>query len=309
MSSLGAALDVVIGLAFTYLLLGILASGMQELVATWMQKRGKDLRKGIATLLAGVDDHGNPSTRLFDQVIGHGLIEDLSAKKLPSYVPARNFALALLEVLRDGSQAPLFSQVENSIAKLPAGTARESLTAFVTHAAGDLDALQRSIERWFDDAMDRLSGVYKRFVRHFTLVCGLIVAIAFNVDSISLARTLWTDPGAREATAAIAQQYVESHKDVASKDIQTMMDEAKQQIVQAPLPIGWTIGPDESGMNAWQIFLHRVFESGGSGLWLVIGWIITALAVSLGAPFWFDSLQGLLRLRNTGPKPARSADS
>ena len=78
--SLGAVLDVIIGLSFTYLLLGILASGAQELVATWMKKRGKDLRNGIARLLAGTDASGKPSTRLFQQVFGHGLIEDLSAK-------------------------------------------------------------------------------------------------------------------------------------------------------------------------------------------------------------------------------------
>src|SRR6516164_5090659 len=166
--SLGAVLDVIIGLSFTYLLLGILASGAQELVATWMKKRGKDLRNGIARLLAGTDASGKPSTRLFQQVFGHGLIEDLSAKKLPSYVPSRNFALALLEALRDGSQAPLFSQIENGVAKLPAGTAREALTALVTEAAGDLDTLQHGIETWFDDAMHRLSGVYKRFSQHFT---------------------------------------------------------------------------------------------------------------------------------------------
>jgi hypothetical protein len=312
--SLGAVLDVIIGLSFTYLLLGILASGAQELVATWMQKRGRDLRKGIARLLAGTDATGKPSTRLFEKVFGHGLIEDLSTKKLPSYIPARNFALALLETLRDGSQAPLFSQIENSVEKLPAGTARESLQALVTEAAGDLDALQHGIETWFNDAMDRLSGVYKRFSQHFTLIFGLVVAVGFNVDSITLAQTLWTDPAAREATAAMAQHYVETHPKSAAKndgsedegdDVRAQINNLKQQV---GLPIGWTRRHGETG-NAWHIFWERIFQSDGSGIWLVIGWVITALAVSLGAPFWFDSLQGLLQLRNSGPKPARTADA
>lgn len=312
--SLGAVLDVIIGLSFTYLLLGILASGAQELVATWMQKRGRDLRNGIARLLAGTDATGKPSTRLFEKVFGHGLIEDLSTKGLPSYIPARNFALALLEALRDGSQAPLFSQIENSIKKLPAGTAKESLQALVTEAAGDLDALQHGIETWFDDAMDRLSGVYKRFSQHFTLIFGLVVAVGFNVDSITLAQTLWTDPAARQATAAMAQRYVEAHQNDslkndgskdATKEVRTQIDALTQQV---GLPIGWTHRPGDSG-NAWHIFWGRVFQSDGSGIWLVIGWVITALAVSLGAPFWFDSLQSLLQLRNSGPKPARTTDA
>src|SRR5262249_33141584 len=123
--SLGAILDVAIGLVFTYLLLGILASGAQELVAGALTLRGKQLRDGTARLLAGVDQDGQPDTRLFDKVFGHSLVEGLSPKKLPSYVPARNFALSLIEGLKDGSQAALFSQVEASIARLPSGPGKE----------------------------------------------------------------------------------------------------------------------------------------------------------------------------------------
>jgi hypothetical protein len=36
---------------------------------------------------------------------------------------------------------------------------------------------------------------------------------------------------------------------------------------------------------------------------MVLGWVITALAISLGAPFWFDLLQKLLRLRSSGQRP------
>ncbi|MGB8190819.1 MAG: hypothetical protein WCF67_02815, partial [Chitinophagaceae bacterium] len=38
--------------------------------------------------------------------------------------------------------------------------------------------------------------------------------------------------------------------------------------------------------------------------WSLLGWIITALAISLGAPFWFDMLNKVMRLRLTGNKPA-----
>ncbi len=297
--SLGAALDVVIGLSFTYLLLGVLASGAQELVATWLSKRAKDLRKGIGRLLA--DSNGKPVTDLFNKVVGHGLIEDLSPKKLPSYVPARNFSLALLEALKDGSQAPLFSQVENTIAKLPPGTARESLTALVTHAAGDLDALRSGIEIWFDDAMDRLSGAYKRFSQYFTLSFGIAVAIAFNVDSITLAKTLWTDPAARQAAGAAAQRYIDTHQDATADDIRAQMQAAKDEM--EALPVGW--GKDATLETAWTRITHPL----RSDIWRIVGWIITGLAVSLGAPFWFDTLKDLLGLRNTGPKPARAAEA
>src|SRR5204863_6715302 len=100
------------------------------------------LRDGLQSLLSGGAVNGKADDTLFRQVFNHGLIANSAANQLPSYVPARNFAVALLETLKDGSQAPLFSQVEATVARLPPGPARDSLTAFVTHAAGDVAALQ-----------------------------------------------------------------------------------------------------------------------------------------------------------------------
>lgn len=99
--------------------------------------------------------------------------------------------------MRDGTGGPLFSHFDRSVARPPAGSAKESLTAFLVRSGRNLDALQHSIETWFDDAMDRLSGAYKRFSQYFTLTFDL--AVAGNVDSISLARTLWTNQDARSA--------------------------------------------------------------------------------------------------------------
>lgn len=42
----------------------------------------------------------------------------------------------------------------------------------------------------------------------------------------------------------------------------------------------------------------------GDTVTAVLGWVLTALMVSLGAPFWFDLLQQLVNRRGAGPKPA-----
>lgn len=41
----------------------------------------------------------------------------------------------------------------------------------------------------------------------------------------------------------------------------------------------------------------------------IIGWLITALAISLGSAFWFDLLNKLIKLRGAGTKPNTSADT
>ncbi|HXP02868.1 MAG TPA: hypothetical protein VN808_02030 [Stellaceae bacterium] len=246
--SLGTVLDVVIGLAFTYLLLGIIASGFQEVWVACSNKRGKELQNGIIDLLAG-----SGPLNLANKVFNHALVFGLSpGTRAPSYVPARNFTLAVLDTLRAGGQGPVFSEIEKTVAALPDGAAKQSLASFITDAAGDLDKLQKSIETWFDDAMDRVSGVYKRYSQIFTLIFGLAAAVIFNVNSVNLAYTLWTNGPLRDAAVKAAQQYDDAaaKQQASPAGQQTTGDPAKAQAqaqkkiedavnVLNQLPIGW----------------------------------------------------------------------
>lgn len=321
--SLGAVIEVMIGLVFTYLLLAVMVSGVLEIVAGKLQWRGKDLRKGIAGLLAGLDKNGKPHSQLFDAVFEHALIKNQPNKGLPSYVPAKNFSLALFEALKKDGSGPLFSRIEQGIAALPSGTARQSLMAFVSEAKGDVDALKKRVETWFDDGMDRVSGDYRRFSAYFTLAFGFLLAVVLNVDSIHLARSLWSDPALRAAVVVSAEKYVQENKDgppAAAADPKATLGKARCELAALGLPIGWRDTeaiekackaggtPDvvQEAKTAFQLFDERLFKKDFSGIWLLLGWTITALAVSFGAPFWFTALQKLLNMRNAGPKPPRS---
>lgn len=44
------------------------------------------------------------------------------------------------------------------------------------------------------------------------------------------------------------------------------------------------------------------------GIYTFFGWLITALAISLGAPFWFDMLNKLISLRSSGKKSDNASD-
>src|SRR5258706_7788839 len=123
--TLSTVLDVAIGLVFVYLLLGLMASALQETVANILNLRGKQLQDAIKRLLSNSSD-GTESI-LFKAVFEHPLVGNLSKAALPSYVPARNFGLALVESLRGNGKMPMFTQVETAIAELPEGPARQAL--------------------------------------------------------------------------------------------------------------------------------------------------------------------------------------
>jgi hypothetical protein len=46
----------------------------------------------------------------------------------------------------------------------------------------------------------------------------------------------------------------------------------------------------------------------GQAFLKALGLLITTFALGFGAPFWFDALGKLARVRNSGPAPARAAD-
>jgi hypothetical protein len=300
--TLTAILDVAIGLIFTYLLLGLIATALQEAVAAALQWRGEELRNGVRALLDGGDG------TLFGKVFGHALVRPPRDKRLPSYVVPKNFSTALTDALLDGSNAPLFSQVEGSVAALPPGPAKQALAALVTQAAGDYTVLKKEIEDWFNSAMDRVSGRYKRRSQIFAIVFGVVVAIAFNVDTINIASTLWKDPQRRAQIVENARAYVDSRQAPATppptaEDDRKQAEAALAQLESLPLPIGWTYlrQPDD---KSWLETIGReAFGTFGTFLSKLIGLLATALAVSLGAPFWFDILKKFLNVRAAGPRP------
>jgi hypothetical protein len=103
----------------------------------------------------------------------------------------------MLDTLRDGSTSATINQVTRTVAALPGGDIKWILSAFIADAAGDLDSLRARTEGWFDDAMDRLSGIYKRFAQYFLLSLGVVIAVSLNVDSVHMAIVLRQQPALR----------------------------------------------------------------------------------------------------------------
>jgi hypothetical protein len=76
----------------------------------------------------------------------------------------------------------------------------------ITGAGDKLDVFQRSVGQWFDAAMDRTSGVYKRWAQRITFWLGFTAALLFNINTFGVIDTLWRDPVARAAVVAQAQE-------------------------------------------------------------------------------------------------------
>ena len=305
-------LDVAIGMIFVYLLLSLICSAANELLEAKLKNRAKDLEAGIRNLLG---DKG-----LADKIYSHDLISGLFSadKGKPSYIPAQTFALALMNTVfpagtTGGAAAGnVLESLRTTVSNLPEGDPaspiKGALLALIDDAQGDVNKLRANIEDWYNAAMDRVSGWYKRRAQVIIVVLGLLIAIALNADSAYIARHLSTDPAMRNSLVSAAQAYAQQQNQAgqngqqASVSAQASFNENLARLEGLGLPIGWSIGGDDPrlqwpGLHFW----HRPFWTDWYNQirfhWL--GWVLTALAVSLGAPFWFDLLNKFVVVRST----------
>jgi hypothetical protein len=122
-------------------------------------------------------------------------------KNLPSYLPGRTFARALFAFLvPDTHGKTAFNEVETAVNALPGNSAlKKSLQNLLANAEGDTEKFRLSIEHWYDDHMDRVSGWYKRRVRWISAGIGAVLILAFNVNAVPIVRTLYSDQALRPA--------------------------------------------------------------------------------------------------------------
>jgi hypothetical protein len=329
---------------FVYLLLSLICSAANEMIEAKLKNRAKSLALGIRNLLGG--------NGLAERLYGHELISGLFSDKQgkPSYIPSRTFALALLNTIfpnnpalgqpgqppnnaAQGGQAgqpdpnPL-AALRATVAQLPANDPaapiQQALLALIDDARGDINRLRKNIEDWYDAAMDRVSGWYKRRVQAIILLLGLVISIALNADSAYIARHLSTDTALRNSLVSAAQVYAQQENGAANQNggqgensgapggDQSAKDPAKtrfnkniEQIKGLGLPIGWSVEANEAidphlkwpGLDVRKSTTRTEWGQQIRFHWL--GWILTALAISLGAPFWFDMLNKFIVIRST----------
>ena len=90
----------------------------------------------------------------------------------------------------------------------------------------------------------------------------------------------------------VAKEKLEKLKSVSSSDATVLLKNAVRDMNGFGLPIGWHKGDWD---KTWRDF--------PSGLTAILGWLLTALAASLGAPFWFDTLNKIVTIRAGGRAP------
>jgi hypothetical protein len=222
---------------------------------------------------------------------------------LPYYVSPKDFALVLLDLLAPANPAAkpkTIVEIQTSIAALPDGDLRRSLSALVNEAEGDLKKLHEGIERWFNDTMDCVQGWYRRKAQWIILGVAFVVTVCANADTLTTAGKLSSDAAFRGAAVAAAATIVQEQPvpsaGGAVASIQKLQD-LQNRLSSLGYPIGWRPAKETTDPR-------RIPSDVGGVALKLIGLLLTTFLVSLGAPFWFDMLNKLVNLRAAGKPPS-----
>lgn len=319
-------LDLLISLCLIFALFAGLVSSVHELVSQALEMRGRVLFEGVASFMGelndtgrlrrwfgkverfieGVNDEQKSATPLTSLLFAHPLVNSLSQPGCkPSYLDSACFAETLLSLLNDPEQK---TNIDNTpLSKL--------ISTLENQAAGNLTQLKDLIENHYERVMDRVGGWYRRRAKATMFAISLVLAIFLNLDALHVVGHLQNNPKLTADLVEIAGK-TEAAVQFALPDKPTEpsnareIDALRQQLAtltgkidafqNLTLPIGWKMGFEHCSLVCEVALLPNQQAP-------LLGWLITALAGSLGAPFWFDLITKLLPLKGKpAPRLARS---
>ena len=320
-------LDVAIGLIFLYLVLSLVCTSANELLSSAVGLRARFLQLGILNLLSAAPRSTDAGVATAKAFYGHPLIQTMIRPSrgpdpsldptavdrwwrkppYPSYIPSRTFVSALADIAArapellaeaDPDEAAkararlegLDDDFEKGLAAIPNERLAAALLSLYRTAGRDAERFGLEAARWYDDAMERVSGWYKRRVRLLLAILATAVVVFTNADSLASARVLWRDDAVRAAVVKQAEAAAQTGQEL-------KVDNAVRQL---DLPLGWELSAGDRATQIPNDFLAWLTK--------VVGLALTVGALMLGAPFWFDLLSRVTRIRGTGaPPPATDA--
>lgn len=292
-----------------YLVLSLICTALQEWVAKIFELRSNNLETGLKSLMSdelardflqspqliGLNRAG-PRTTLPGPIKlkSEFGISNIPADRFISYLFRGSDVSVPTGVVASDLTAGL-ARIDAAIDAIPslspeAERIKDLLRGFKAEAAGEIEVFETKVKSWFDESMSTVGGWYARRVQWFLFGVSLFVAIGLNANTFQVAEKVWNNDELRAAMVTAATKIVQ---DKSAEELEKMSSDDLKAL-QFQLPIGW---PERCTFNN---FADDSCTGFNNFLIPIFGWLITAVALSLGATFWFDMLKSLVNLRGDG---------
>jgi hypothetical protein len=301
-------LDLLIGLSLVMLIVSMAVTVITQFAVALVNSRGRNLLKGLAGLLRQIDPAMSPeiSKEIVTKVLTHPLICQ-NGGRLGTVVHREEFTQLLLELasgngpqrLEEVARKALTATLNSNGVSDPGAALKNIRRAalqleisnpeMASNVRKNLAILQGGtsdfvgkIHDWFDQTIDRISDRFTASTRVLTFVAALLVAVVLQLDTVGLINRLSTSDQLRNS---FVQQALQITKD-SSATKQSGTDYYRKY--DRLLASGGLLTMPQDRMdwkNQWR--------------WLKLpGILLSAMLLSLGAPFWYSALKNLLQLRS-----------
>jgi ABC-type antimicrobial peptide transport system permease subunit len=292
MQTLITILSVIIGIVFVLMLFSLLASTVMEILAALLSLRGLHLLRTLKNML------GDQTSKFLEHpffrqlAYATGRKTPMTAYSLPAWINKSTFSAILTDLLESNGTGEL----EQKIHDLPDGDLKELLLYLYRQTDGTLTQFKNKVENWFDEVMERASDWYKRSTKWWLFGVGFTMAIIFNTDTIQIYTSLSTNSVLREDFVTLATKFIEHNDSVPSFDANqakaldvvvpqfTEMAKTYKESVSSPLGLGWSESQFNLTTTQWLV--------------KILGWLLSGIAVTFGAPFWFEILKKLISIKS-----------
>jgi hypothetical protein len=261
---------------------------------------GREFQRQMAFVKARFDSE-------FEREALRGQLQPSLSNLLNTVRKSQDTVAEIME-LKEDSQ--IYKQIQETLDSMPESLKRSLyvLAQRAEKAGGDtqeqLERFQKEIEMWFDQSMERASGVYKRNAKGVAILLGTAIAVAANADTINIVNRLSKDSMLRSTVNLYAQQLVEKNANTKLDNLASLtkvQQDVDRALDNVALPFGWSeqnrLERDRQGNLLWPAFMAKLF-----------GWILSGVAISMGAAFWFEALNKIINIRNAGKKPPSATE-
>jgi hypothetical protein len=347
MVEFSSLINLILGIIFIYFLLSIICTIVLEIFSNLVNLRAKCLENWVRDIFNKDSRERKNLEQLGNAILMHPLVDGLTPKgRKASYIPKKEFVLALFDVIvnknKPDDPGPYnIASLKEALEKtelLPVELKRNILQ-MLFESEQNLETFRKSIENWFDSAMERITGGYKRKSQRIILVIAVAVAISTNTDSVSLIKFFYKNPkvAAQMAQAAeiaakdsiLYNEQINIENNIKILDNNDTANIVKRDsliqrfsllksieksdsiyniVASTAIPIGWDTKTiyDKTKIRYKSIIV--ILRPGETIITKIIGLLLTALAITLGAPFWFDVINKLANIRSAGRKPEIDAN-
>ena len=310
-------LDVGLGVVFLYLILSLVCTSATEIVAGVTHLRAKTLVEEIRNLLR--------DPKIEKEFFEHPMIKSLNIRgRNLTYIPAQTFRWVLTSIIVGIGGPKGVKEIRAAVERRVQGNPelKNMLLTLIGEAGKDIEQLDSNIEIWFNNAMERVTGWYKSKSQVITFCIALIVTMASNGDTIAITNTLANNQALRQALVAQAEEYAKRESSNDAVQLRTALTQvgdsgsgyksgiaASLSVLDSLTRPGTRIKQNIGELDQLGVPLGwRETPAGWEWLTKITGLLLTTLALTLGAPFWFDILKKVVNITSSGASSAATKD-